>query len=90
MSACESLPILEGATDYEPISFDDLEFNKQAIDKTAYEPTPIVEVVEEYEPIPLVFNEPRVEDLSWIVQEPLMTQYLPSWDLDSNIMLAVQ
>ena len=61
---------------YEPLHFDASEFTKQGMDKRSYEPTPILEVVNEFEPIPVLINEPIIDDLSWIVKEPLMKQYL--------------
>ena len=64
-------------SDFEPtpIGVDASEFTKQGMDERYYEPTPILEVVNEFDPIPVLINEPKL-DLSWIVKEPLMKQYL--------------
>ena len=84
LSDYEPLPIL-GVEEYEPISLCPSKFSKQARDDLIYEPKPILEGVKEPEPMPFGIDEPKLNDLSWIINEPLMKEYLLNLDFDSNV-----
>ena len=84
LSEYEPTPIL-GQEEYEPISLDNLNFSKQPIENLIYEPTPMLEGLKEPEPMPFAIVEPKLNDLSWMIKEPLMKEYLLNLDFDSNV-----